>query len=317
MADPKTGVLDMELQPKAEPAAALATKANFKPTVNDPALAMIERFAADPNFDVTKLQALMEMRKDELRRVAEQDFNIAMSRAQGEMESVAPDQQNTQTSSSYASYAALDRMARPIYAKHGFGLSFDTQESRLENHVLVVCYVSHEGGFSRTYRADMPADGKGAKGGDVMTKTHAAGSAMSYAQRYLLKLIFNLAVDKEDDDGNAAGGVEEPEVQRPAVPEGVVWIVRCEALGGRGQKAGNVYLSNRTVATVWSRDENLFTVCQQYMKQAKPVRPTLQPGKGEYCPTLKGVTVYEFPSEQAAKPAPVPPVPVDAKDIPF
>jgi hypothetical protein len=51
----------------------------------------------------------------------------------------------------------------------------------------------------------MPADGKGAKGGDVMTKTHAAGSAMSYGMRYLLKMIFNVAVGEDDDDGQAAG----------------------------------------------------------------------------------------------------------------
>ena len=48
----------------------------------------------------------------------------------------------------------------------------------------------------------MPADGKGAKGGDVMTKTHAAGAAMSYGMRYLLKMIFNVAVGEEDKDGN-------------------------------------------------------------------------------------------------------------------
>jgi hypothetical protein len=50
----------------------------------------------------------------------------------------------------------------------------------------------------------MPADGKGAKGGDVMTKTHATGSAIQYGMRYLLKMIFNIAVG-DDDDGNAAG----------------------------------------------------------------------------------------------------------------
>ena len=50
----------------------------------------------------------------------------------------------------------------------------------------------------------MPSDGKGAKGGDVMTKTHAAGSAFTYGQRYLIKMIFNIAVG-EDDDGNRAG----------------------------------------------------------------------------------------------------------------
>jgi hypothetical protein len=52
----------------------------------------------------------------------------------------------------------------------------------------------------------MPADGKGAKGNDVMTKTHATGSAMSYGSRYLLKLIFNIAIGQDDDDGNGAGG---------------------------------------------------------------------------------------------------------------
>jgi len=200
----------------------------------DPALVMIQRAVTDPNFDVSKLQALMEMRDREMRRVSEQEFNRAMAVAQSEMLTVAPDKHNKQTSSDYASYAALDRMARPIYTKHGFGLSFDSQESKVAEHVLVVCYVSHVGGFLRTYRADMPADGKGAKGGDVMTKTHAAGSAFSYAQRYLLRLIFNLAVG-EDDDGNKAGGVKEP-----VAPEGFqAWVDQMDSdvLDGLSKKA--------------------------------------------------------------------------------
>jgi len=41
-----------------------------------------------------------------------------------------------------------------------------------------------------------------------MTKTHAAGSAMSYGMRYLLKGIFNVAVGEDDDDGNGATPVE-------------------------------------------------------------------------------------------------------------
>jgi hypothetical protein len=68
--------------------------------------------------------------------------------------------------------------------------------------VRVLCYVSHSAGHCRTYTKDMPADGKGAKGGDVMTKTHAAGAAMSYGMRYLIKGVFNVAVGDEDKDGN-------------------------------------------------------------------------------------------------------------------
>ena len=71
------------------------------------------------------------------------------------------------------------------------------------DYVLVLCRVSHKDGHCRTYQKEMPADGKGAKGGDVMTKTHAAGAAMSYGMRYLLKGIFNVAVGEEDKDGNA------------------------------------------------------------------------------------------------------------------
>jgi hypothetical protein len=62
--------------------------------------------------------------------------------------------------------------------------------------------VAHRDGYSREYSIDMPADGKGARGNDVMTKTHATGSATTYGRRYLLMMIFNLSV--EDDDGNAA-----------------------------------------------------------------------------------------------------------------
>jgi len=69
--------------------------------------------------------------------------------------------------------------------------------------------LSHASGHTRTYSCDMPADGKGAKGNDVMTKTHAAGSAMSYGQRYLLKLIFNVAIGEQDDDGNGAGAAQD------------------------------------------------------------------------------------------------------------
>jgi hypothetical protein len=69
---------------------------------------------------------------------------------------------------------------------------------------IAVCYVTCAG-HTRKYRVDMPADGGGAKGGSVMTKTHAHGSAMTYGQRYLLRAIFNLAIG-QDDDGKAAGG---------------------------------------------------------------------------------------------------------------
>lgn len=166
-------------------------------------LSVIARMASDPAVDVGKLERLMSLYERGQEREAERSFNEAMASAQEEMTPVRVDAENDHTHSKYATYAALDRAMRPIYTKHGFALSFDTGDGP-EGTIRVLCYVAHKTGFKRTYKIDMPADGKGAKGNDVMTKTHATGSAISYGQRYLLKAIFNIAV-ASDDDGNGAG----------------------------------------------------------------------------------------------------------------
>lgn len=163
---------------------------------------IIERAARDPNVDLDKMERLMAMRERELNRSAEQAFNEAMKAAQSEMRTIGADGNNSQTKSRYATYAKLDAVLRPIYTRHGFSVSFDEADSPKPDHIRVLAYVAHEAGFTRTYRKDMPADGKGAKGGDVMTKTHATGAAASYGMRYLLKGIFNVAVGEEDVDGN-------------------------------------------------------------------------------------------------------------------
>ncbi|QPF81625.1 ERF family protein [Bradyrhizobium genosp. L] len=187
-------------------------------------LDVILHAGSDPAFDVDKFRALVAIQREEQDRqdaredkraelAAEAAFNAAMADVQREMTTVRAMVENTQTRSVYADYAAMDRMLRPIYAPAGFALSYGEEDSPKADHVRVFCLVTHterSGGFSvqrshvRKYHVDMPADGKGARGGDVMTKTHATQSAFTYGQRGLLRLIFNIAVSK-DDDGNAAG----------------------------------------------------------------------------------------------------------------
>lgn len=166
-------------------------------------LSMIERAARDPAVDVDKLRQLMEMRSQVEAKQSERDFYAAMNEVQAKLRRIRADANNPQTRSKYASYAALDRILRPIYTENGFTLDFNSAASA-ENTVRVLCDVSHKSGHVKHYQIDMPADGKGAKGGDVMTKTHATGSAVSYGMRYLLKMIFNIAVGEDDDDGNGA-----------------------------------------------------------------------------------------------------------------
>lgn len=206
-------------------------------------LSMIERVASNPNADLDKMERLYAMRERVAAQEAERAYNEAMSAVQAELRPVATDAANPQTKSRYASYAALDKAVRPIYSKHGFALSFYSGEGAPADHVRVTCKVSC-GGHSERPFVDMPADGKGAKGGDVMTKTHAAGSAFSYGQRYLLKLIFNIAVG-EDDDGNAAGREQSAAVS--AAIAGINLAVGLEGL--RKWKAANAAaLSNLPTA---------------------------------------------------------------------
>ena len=159
------------------------------------------QLAISSGASIDTIERMVALQERMEARHSESEFNAAMSRSQAAMGRVSADGNNPQTHSKYATYAALDRECRPIYTREGLALSFDTGDSTGEM-VRVFCHVSHSAGHTRTYHLDMPNDGKGAKGGDVMTKTHAQGAAMSYAMRYLLKLIFNVAVGEDDRDGN-------------------------------------------------------------------------------------------------------------------
>lgn len=149
---------------------------------------------------VEKLAEMFNRERDDQRR---QEYNAAMVDCQQGMKAVAADATNPQTRSKYAKYEQLDKAIRPAYTAAGFGLTFGTD--RIENSVdeiRVYCIVTHNSGYERRHYIDMPCDGKGAKGNDVMTKTHARASAVSYGCRYLLRMIFNIAVGDGDDDGN-------------------------------------------------------------------------------------------------------------------
>ena len=165
-------------------------------------LSMLERVAADPAQSVERLEQMFGLYQKVEAENSRKKFMSAFAMAQSEMGPIVKDANNPQTKSKYATHSALDAVLRPIYAKHGFAVSFDTTDSPLAEHVRVLGHLIHKDGHERRYQNDMPADGKGAKGGDVMTKTHAAGAAMSYGKRYLLIGIWNLALIDKDTDGN-------------------------------------------------------------------------------------------------------------------
>lgn len=169
-------------------------------------IAVIERAALNPECDIDKMERLLSMQERILAKQAEQAYTAAMVRAQRNMPAIKKDKENKQTSSVYASLEQINKTITPIYTAEGFSLSFGTEDSGIDGYIRIVCDVLHVEGHSKRYHYDSPMDDAGIAGKVNKTPTHARASAMSYGQRYLVKLIFNLTLEGEDDDGNAAGG---------------------------------------------------------------------------------------------------------------
>lgn len=163
---------------------------------------IIDRAARDKSVDIDKLERLLAMKERIDARNAEAAFNESMKFAQEEMPPIFRDAENQHTRSRYARLESVNNAVVPVYTKHGFSLSFGTAECPKPGFYRVTCIVSHIAGHSRPYQCDIPDDGQGAKGNANKTATHAFGSTMSYARRYLTLLIFNLTLTNEDNDAN-------------------------------------------------------------------------------------------------------------------
>lgn len=166
---------------------------------------MIERAATNPETDVVKMKELWDMSKEMMAMKAKADYNRDMSLVQSLVPSIKKDARNDQTQSNYATLENIVNKIQPVYTEHGFSLAFSEDECPTESMIRVHLAVSHNDGDTRHFYYDSPMDVAGIKGTRNKTDTHGKASAMSYGQRYLLKLIFMLDFSGEDDDGNAAG----------------------------------------------------------------------------------------------------------------
>lgn len=132
-------------------------------------------------------------------------FNASLLRIQKQLKRIPKRGWNDSTKSHYALPEDVDAEIQGRMQQEGMSLSFEPEPNPQPNMVTIVGILS-QGAYSRRYPLPMPCDGQGAKGGGVMTRTHATGSAITYAKRYLKNMIFDLGFKEKDDDGNAAAG---------------------------------------------------------------------------------------------------------------
>lgn len=163
-------------------------------------LAMIERAARDPQVDVTKLTALVELKERIDAKQAEIEFNQDYAAASLEMPHILKNgviDMGAKGKIPFARYEDLDRAIRPIEAKYGFSRLFLTAPSERDG-ILMTVKLLHRSGHSQTSSRFMPPDP-----GPGRNNMQAIGSASSYAKRYLTLDVWNVVTDGQDDDANS------------------------------------------------------------------------------------------------------------------
>lgn len=175
-------------------------KASQTPNLGDMVTALLDRPEVTTEM-LDRAERLLNLHRQQV-------YATAMVACQEEMPVVFKNKKGDKAR--YATFEQLDRAARPVYIRHGFSLSFGT-EPPVEGpeRVRVTVDIIHVSGMIKREALEMPADGKGAKGNDVLSKPHATLSAVSYAKRTLEAMIFNIVTSEDaqfDDDGQAAGG---------------------------------------------------------------------------------------------------------------
>lgn len=182
----------------------------------------------NPKLDVRKMREIMDMQMEAMRFQSEISYNHAMADCQAEIPHVHANCKNSHTHSSYANLEAIDKIIRPIVTKKfGFSLSFTTDQMS-DRMIKVTCCVRHREGHKEYHTMTGELDDGGFKGTANKTGIQAAGSSTSYLQRYLIKLIFNVIIIGEDNDGNknkgdkkadafheAVQGEQQPEEEKP------------------------------------------------------------------------------------------------------
>lgn len=216
------GVKEVALIDADAPPAALTTSNG-----NPPMLPMIERLAAMPEFDVAKLEKLLDMQERIMDRHAEQAFNVAFTAMQAALPTVVERGRTDKTA--YAKLEDIIDTTRPILREHGFSLSFRTEWPE-KSMVKVVGILTHQDGHSRQSEFLSAADASGSK-----NAIQALGSAVSYGRRYTTLDLLNITTRTADDDGWRA---TPPKEGGPATPKGFEdWLIDLQATADTGYPA--------------------------------------------------------------------------------
>lgn len=178
---------------------------------NEASMAMqIMAMASNPEFDVNKLEKLMDLQEREMARLALVAFNQAFAEMQSQIPTVAKSKKGGD--SNYATLEDVVEITRPILNRYGFSTYFDTKTDISNNrevkdkygnvnviydgNVIVEAILLHKMGHQIKTSLIVPFDFSGSK---KMNTAQAMGSAVSYGKRYSLCALLNIATRDDND----------------------------------------------------------------------------------------------------------------------
>jgi ERF superfamily len=137
-----------------------------------------------------------------LAREAEREFSTAFAKMQPTLPVIdengailGPDGEPVAT---YATWEDTVEAIRPVLARHGFSLSFVPGRSP-NGHPTVTGVLRHRGGHKEVGELELPPDPTAGK-----NAVQAIGSALSYGQRYVARMLLSLTSRGGDDDARSA-----------------------------------------------------------------------------------------------------------------
>lgn len=169
---------------------------------------IIDRAASDPNFDVAKLQQLLEVKERWDAAEAKKAYVTAFAAFKSTALRIIKNRGITDgplKGKRYADLFAVVDAIVPTLSRYGLSHSWSIVKDE-KDWIEVACILTHVGGHSETRTMGGPPDAGGAK-----NAIQARASTVSYLERYSFLAIVGMAATDQDDDGRGGQEEEKPD----------------------------------------------------------------------------------------------------------
>lgn len=206
-------------------------------------MALVSQAMERPDFDVAKLQALLQIKTEWEKDEARKAYVVALSAFKQDPPKIQKDKQVSFGAGKTAyKHATLDNASELIgaaLAQHGLSHRWDVQQ--LEGGIVkVTCILTHIQGHSESVSMQASPDTSGSK-----NSIQAIGSTTSYLQRYTLFAATGLAPKDADDDGMQGKQMAESTIAElrdaiDLIPDMAAWEKHWQLIATTCTKAGDV-----------------------------------------------------------------------------